>query len=439
MDLLDFIDYGPAVAIFLMLQWMNYLTGCLLLGIFFTLLLVYYRQKLRKAFGVPKYGTCSGYLEDCVCLCFCAPCILAQEALHVQGVAESGVVLPALMASEKYINVVHDEIDSSALIQLPSKCFASPGMTSSVPSFHDVNSKSSGNSGSNESFPNQDADLRDDADLNSGAEFVGEAISVVARPKEVGGWKRQYGHTSRLVQNPTPERLLAPPPVRLGTHREVRGVISLVQLLGMLHDDLRAYVFLFVEVGCVGHCAAGCRSLQDHIWTDRSFWHFYVGSGVNDRLAQPAACPAAHLREAFRRWIFHIDGAWTKDLREFVDRSRQSRFETSQVVILSYARYIASGLMPYDHRSSVAEFAKIVGELLTEYNPREADARQEAEALTAQIECMGEVFTESQIKEVVSAFDCSLGRVPSSEEEDSEENLAFPNADLQVVDDAEAN
>mmetsp|Transcript_107894 Transcript_107894/g.168586 ORF Transcript_107894/g.168586 Transcript_107894/m.168586 type:complete len:604 (-) Transcript_107894:8-1819(-) len=429
MDLMDFIDYGPAFVMFLMLQCMNCLSGFIFIGVCFTMVLVYYRQRLRKAFGISKYGTCCGYFEDCMCLCFCTACIFAQEAVHVQRAAELGIVLPALTARKKETYAIHGQIDNSALTRLPRKSVSSPGESSSLPSFQDVNSKSSGSNGS---LNNPVADPDD----NNGVVLCREASPVVATPKEVvvGGCRRQYGRTSWLVQNPTPERLLAPPPVRLGAHGEVRGTISFVQLLGMLHDDLRAYVFLFGEVGCVGHCAAACRLLHVHIWTDRAFWHFYVGSGVNDRLAQPSACPAGHLREAFRRWIFHIDGAWTKDLREFAERSRHSRSDIDQVVMLSYARYIASGLMPYDSRSSVAEFAGIVGDLLAEYNPQEVDARQEAEALTAQIECMGEVFTEAQIKYVVSAFDCSLGRLSSSEEEEPEANVIFPNVEIQVVD-----
>jgi hypothetical protein len=404
------------------------------------MVLAYYRQRLRKAFDMPKAGTCIGYFQDCLCFCFCMACILAQEAVHVERSAELGLVLPALMARQRDVIGVHgdSEVDNSALTRLPlvSINTASPVISSSVPSFHDVNSKSDPSSGSNESLLAQDADLRDNGGIRGSAEFGRGLSPTVARARGVvSAGRRQYGRTSWLIQNPTPERLLAPPPVRLGAHGEVRGKISFVQLLGMLHDDLRAYVFLFVEVGCVGHCAASCRSLLVHIWTDRAFWHFYVGSGVNDRLAQPSACPAAHMRVAFRRWIFHIVGGWSKDLRDFVGSS-QSRSVIVLVVMLSYARYIASGLMPYDSRSSVAEFAGIVRELLAEFNPRDADSRQEAEALTAQIECMGEVFTVSQIKEVVSAFDCSLGRISSSED-DAEENAAFPNAEIQVIVDVE--
>jgi Cys-rich protein (TIGR01571 family) len=402
LDLLNFLDYGPAVAIFLMLLIMNCMTSFLLIGIFFTMLLVYYRQKLRKMFGMPRYGTCMGYLEDCMCLCFCMPCVIAQEAQHVHLAAEMGYALPACKRLRA------------------KKGSASPAISSSHNSFQDVRSDLSGSIDVTQTRVIGQLELEDHGTLRENSGSSHESVRETRVVTRLVGGRWQHGRTCRLVQNPTPERLLMQPPVRLGAHGEVRGFISLVQLLSMLHDDLRAYVFLFVEVGCVGHCAASCRTLRLHIWADRAFWHFYVGSGVNDRLAQPAACPAAHLRESFRRWIFHIDGMWTKELREFVDHSQQMSSGVDQAGMLSYARYIASGLMPYDNRSAVAEFAGIVCELLAEYNPRQPDARQEAEALTAQIECMSEVFTKGQIKGVTAAFDSSLGRASSSEEEDVE-------------------
>lgn len=213
-----------------------------------------------------------------------------------------------------------------------------------------------------------------------------------------------------------PERLLVQPPVCAGEIGEARpNRLSFVDVLMTLHDDLRAYVFLFVEVGCVGRCGASCRSSHSYIWADRAFWQFYCGPSVNDRLAQPGACPAHALREAFRRWIFHIDGVWTKDFRKFVDQVRQSPSGADLALMLSYARYIASGLMPYDSRPAVVEFTGIMCELLAEYNPERPDERNAAEALTAQVECMAEVFTGAQIKLILSAFDCSSGRAAPSE------------------------
>merc|ERR1719454_1729284 len=148
------------------------------------------------------------------------------------------------------------------------------------------------------------------------------------------------------------------------------------------------------------------------------------GSSTADQASMTGWHSPGHaLREAFRRWIFHIDGVWTKDFREFVDQARQSPSGADLSLMLSYARYIASGLMPYDSRPAIAEFTGIMCELLAEYNPERLDERNAAEAMTAQVECMAEVFTGAQIKLVLSAFDCSLGRAvsaPSENESDLE-------------------
>lgn len=94
MDLMHFIDYGPACAMFLMLQCVNQTTGFLIIGCCCAVLLVHYRQKVRKVFGMEKYGTLAGYFEDFLCMCCCMPCTIAQEADHVQKAAEMGFPLP---------------------------------------------------------------------------------------------------------------------------------------------------------------------------------------------------------------------------------------------------------------------------------------------------------------------------------------------------------
>merc|ERR1740130_765493 len=127
--------------------------------------------------------------------------------------------------------------------------------------------------------------------------------------------------------------------------------------------------------------------------------------------------------------MFHIDGVWTKDFRTFVDQARQSPTGRPDFsLMLSYARYLSSGLMPYDSRPAVAEFTGIMCELLAEYNPERAEERNAAEAMTAQVECMAEVFTGVQIKLILSAFDCSLGRAVSvgAEESDGEPAWIIP-------------
>lgn len=90
MDMIGFLDYWPAFIIFCMLSVMNQLTAGLFIGVFFTFLLVFYRQKLRGVFDMPGQSTCQGYVEDFLCYCLCSPCAIAQEAAHIKFAAESG-------------------------------------------------------------------------------------------------------------------------------------------------------------------------------------------------------------------------------------------------------------------------------------------------------------------------------------------------------------
>lgn len=90
MDLLQFLDYWPAFFIFFILEAMNQLTAFILIGVFLTMILVFYRQKTRKLFGIANYGTCTGYTTDCLGLLCCWPCFIAQEAHHVAQAAKLG-------------------------------------------------------------------------------------------------------------------------------------------------------------------------------------------------------------------------------------------------------------------------------------------------------------------------------------------------------------
>lgn len=463
MDLLHLMEYGPAFAIFFMLAMVNQITGFLCIGAYFSMILVYYRQKIREVFGMQNYGTFAGILGDWLCLCFCMPCTIAQEAQHVKFAAEQGYPLPACMAEHagqrkgqyghgaKHPIAVEEELGTSSsqsfqdvMSRVSGSCRDSPAIPQSEPHamvfnglFQHSSSRSSSRgmgfrsalasfSGSRRRSRSTSRDRRQAA--RSSPTPKPKALTHARSSSSSSMAPRAAWH--REAQNPMPERLLAPPPVRAGEHVEVSSdKLSFVQVLETLHDDLRAYAFLFVEVGCVGRCGASCRTLHAYIWSDRAFWQFYCGPSVNNRLAQPWACPAHALREAFRRWIFHIDGVWTKDFREFADQARQSPSGADLSLMLSYARYIASGLMPYDSRPAVADFTSIMCELLAEYNPERAEERNAAEALTAQVECMAEVFTGAQIKMVLSTFDCSLGRAasaPSEAESDLEAAWMVP-------------
>lgn len=83
MDLLQFLDYWPALLLFMMLAIWNQLTGFVLFGFFLTCILVFYRQKTRKLFGMENHGTCLSVMMDFLGYCFCWPCFIAQEANHV--------------------------------------------------------------------------------------------------------------------------------------------------------------------------------------------------------------------------------------------------------------------------------------------------------------------------------------------------------------------
>lgn len=139
------------------------------------------------------------------------------------------------------------------------------------------------------------------------------------------------------------------------------------------------------------------------------------------------------LREAFRKWLFHLDGAWTHDFRDFVEESKRSAFGADFVLLLSDARYITSGLMPHDSRTALGDFVALLCELLAEYNPSQLDERREAEALVAQVERRNDVFSEMEVREITMALDRSIEHVildqPSEDIELEPDRLLDPLAD----------
>jgi len=90
MDLLQFLDYWPAFFLFFWLAAANQFTGFIFFGMFLTVILVFYRQKTRKLFGMENYATCPGFAMDCLGYCFCWPCFIAQEAHHVAQATKLG-------------------------------------------------------------------------------------------------------------------------------------------------------------------------------------------------------------------------------------------------------------------------------------------------------------------------------------------------------------
>lgn len=194
---------------------------------------------------------------------------------------------------------------------------------------------------------------------------------------------------------------------RAASDSEANAAAGLVKMLWSLHEDLCAYLFLFVEVNCLSHTASSCRQLHACLWVDSAFWRTYAGPCLT-AVTDIASLQAPVLRESFRKWLFHLDGAWTRHFREFVEQSKSSEFGADFTLLLTDARYIASGLMPHDNRCAVSDFARLLCELLAEYNPAQLDERREAEALVAQVERQSDVFPEREVRDIATALDRSI-------------------------------
>jgi len=229
-----------------------------------------------------------------------------------------------------------------------------------------------------------------------------------ARPWWGGGQRQTLAHPAlpcsfgeRLLHN---DRSAQQPCI---ADSQPSPMVSFVLMAWGLQEELRAYLFLFVEVACVGHGAAACRQLRACLWMDTVFWRAYGGPCLSIELA---TLPAESLRETFRKWLFHLDGAWTEEFRNFVEKARESEFGADYTQLLADAGYIASGLMLCDGSSAISEFTEIACTLLTEYDPCQLDERSIAQKLVARVERRCDVFTCAQVAEVISAYDQSAER-----------------------------
>ncbi|CAJ1449494.1 unnamed protein product [Effrenium voratum] len=122
-------------------------------------------------------------------------------------------------------------------------------------------------------------------------------------------------------------------------------------------------MFLFVEVACLGHGAAACRRLRGCLWEDVAFWKAYAGVCL---ARQPVRDGPAKLRERFRVWLFHLEGHWAMDFANAAAQDRQAEFGANFLQLFSDARYIASGLMPWDKGPEVDAFAQVACSLLSQ-------------------------------------------------------------------------
>mmetsp|Transcript_3164 Transcript_3164/g.7404 ORF Transcript_3164/g.7404 Transcript_3164/m.7404 type:complete len:269 (-) Transcript_3164:61-867(-) len=185
--------------------------------------------------------------------------------------------------------------------------------------------------------------------------------------------------------------------------------VPLVRLVLELQEELRAYLFLFMEVTCLGQAAATCTQLRDGLWADAAFWKAYAGVCLKEHWREG---DAAILRDRFRVWLFHLEGEWDKDFSDMIDQDSRSEFGANFLQLLQDARYIASGLMPADRGPRVDEFAKLVASLLRQFNPRQLDEKEAAESFICKAEQRGDVFADEQVAQLAGAFHESLERSP---------------------------
>lgn len=182
---------------------------------------------------------------------------------------------------------------------------------------------------------------------------------------------------------------------------------GLVELISELQQELRAYLFLTVDVACVGQAASACRELRAAIWEDAAFWRVYAAVCLQ---GQPQQEKSATLRDLFRRWLFHLEGAWAQDYAEFAAREGRSEFGKDYLALLTDAKHIVSGLMPCDGPGQVEEFVELLCSLLAEYSPCQMDERSMAEGLVAKVEDRGDIFSSMQLQRVLSTYEESLER-----------------------------
>ncbi|CAE7203452.1 unnamed protein product [Symbiodinium natans] len=186
-----------------------------------------------------------------------------------------------------------------------------------------------------------------------------------------------------------------------------RQPAPLVELVLELQEELRAYLFLFMEVACLGQAAPTCSQLRNGLWSDAAFWKAYAGVCLKEHWRE---ANAAILRERFRVWLFHLEGEWEKDFAEVIEQDCRSEFGANFLQLLQDARYIASGLMPADRGPRTDQFVQLVCSLLSRYNPKQLDERWAAESCLSKVEQRTDVFADDQVSQVAGAFAESLER-----------------------------
>lgn len=85
MQMVGIFSFWMAFAIFLAIETLNAITSGALFWLVLAVVVAINRQKLRTAFGMESNG-----FMDYLCACCCLPCVLSQEARHIDEAAQCG-------------------------------------------------------------------------------------------------------------------------------------------------------------------------------------------------------------------------------------------------------------------------------------------------------------------------------------------------------------
>ena len=177
------------------------------------------------------------------------------------------------------------------------------------------------------------------------------------------------------------------------------GVATLVCFFKSLPGQLRAFVFLFVEVACVGQAAAVCQRLRFLLWEDAEFWKGYTQL-YNTKLP---TVPAIRSWDEFRKWLFHLDDQWTHAFRKYA-----LHVDADHTQVFVDAGFIAGGLARHDNPEDVASFVEIILHLLSKYDATQVDHRNAALALVAVLSSRRDVFLLSHIDRITAMHENSM-------------------------------
>lgn len=85
MQMVGIFSFWMAFAVFLAIETLNAITSGALFWLVLAVVVAINRQKIRTAFGMDSNG-----FMDYLCACCCLPCVLSQEARHIDEAARCG-------------------------------------------------------------------------------------------------------------------------------------------------------------------------------------------------------------------------------------------------------------------------------------------------------------------------------------------------------------